>query len=235
MCIRDSYDMWKSGVTLVTWFTLRDQPISTSPYQSGLYYRGASLATDRPKPAFTAFRFPFVAFPARGAIFVWGRTPASKAGSVRIEQHGSSGWAPVGRLTANRYGIFSSTVKAKGRGPLRAVFAATAEKSLPFGLVSPPDRTYQPFGSTALGGGAQGSLESAAASQYVELAPTPVGGAAIAAGGSGAAGGPGSALAAAADAVTTGGDGSLWLIAGLVALTALLAVSGRGSFRAQRR
>ena len=76
------YRMWSDGVSLVTWFTIRDHPITTSPYQSGLYFAGSSPDRDRPKPALTAFRFPFVAFADDGRISVWGRTPLSAAATV---------------------------------------------------------------------------------------------------------------------------------------------------------
>ena len=58
------YRMWNQGVSLVTWFMLRDQPFTPStPFQAGLYFRGEDgVASDKPKMALTAFRFPFVAF-----------------------------------------------------------------------------------------------------------------------------------------------------------------------------
>jgi hypothetical protein len=139
------YRMWSAGVSLVTWFTLRDQPVTTSPYQSGLYFRGSSLAADRPKPALTGFRFPFVAFPRSNKVFVWARAPAGNAASIVVEQRGSSGWRRLGVLHANRVGIASATLPAHGRGPVRGRIGKDA--SLPFALVAPPDRVYQPFGS----------------------------------------------------------------------------------------
>lgn len=139
------YRMWSDGVSLVTWFTLRDQPVHTSPYQSGLYFRGSSLAGDRPKPALTAFRFPFVAFVRSSKVFVWARAPAQKGGTVSVEQHASSGWRRVAVLHANAVGIVSATLTTKGRGSLRARIGG--DTSLPFSLVPPPDHVYQPFGS----------------------------------------------------------------------------------------
>jgi hypothetical protein len=139
------YRMWSAGVSLVTWFTLRDQPVRTSPYQSGLYFRGTSLARDRSKPALTAFRFPFVAFPRAKKVFVWARTPSGKSATIVVEQRSSSGWRRVGVLHANRVGIGSATLPARGRGPLRGRIGNDA--SLPFSLVAPPDHVYQPFGS----------------------------------------------------------------------------------------
>src|SRR5664280_3355669 len=61
------YQMWGSGVSLVNWFILRDQPLESSLYQSGLYYAGSSISSDRAKPVLRAFRFPFVAFPQIGS------------------------------------------------------------------------------------------------------------------------------------------------------------------------
>ncbi len=230
------YEMWSSGVSLVTWFTLRDEPFASSPYQSGLFYRGPSLARDRPKPAFTAFRFPFVAFPAGKSISVWGRAPAGKPGAVRIEQHGPGGWSLVARLEANRVGIFSAELTTRKRGPLRAVLAADGESSLPFGLVSPPDRAYQPFGSPVPRTSTRASSASSAVSEYVELVPTAGGDAAAAVGGdSTSGGGPGSVLGAVADAVTAGGSGAVVLGGVLLALTAALGIAAVVGGRSGRR
>jgi len=139
------YRMWSAGVSLVTWFLLRDQPVHTSPYQSGLYFRGPSFAYDRPKPALTAFRFPFVAFAQSKKVFVWARTPTGKGGTIVVEQHGSSGWRRVAALRANRVGIASATFAMRAHGALKARIGGNT--SLPFSLVPPPDQVYQPFGS----------------------------------------------------------------------------------------
>src|SRR5207248_1699459 len=132
------YRMWSAGVSLVTWFTLRDQSVRTSPYQSGLYFRGGSLAADRPKPALTAFRFPFVAFPRAKHVFVWARTPTGRAATIVVEQRGSSGWRRLGTLHANRVGIASATLPAQGRGTVRGRIGNDA--SLPFSPVAQPAR-----------------------------------------------------------------------------------------------
>jgi hypothetical protein len=143
------YRMWSAGVSLVTWFTLRDHPTRTSPYQAGLYFRGASIAGDSEKPAYTAFRFPFVAFTEADPpnVVVWGRTPGGVPGTVVVEQYVASGWEPLVVLSADRVGIFSAELRAKGRGSLRARLPGEGATSLPFSLVRPPDRIYQPFGS----------------------------------------------------------------------------------------
>jgi hypothetical protein len=132
------YRMWQAGVSLVTWFMIRDEELGKSPFQSGLYYfDGPNWTLDRPKPALAAFRFPFVAFPSRGKVFVWGRTPSGKPGRVIVEQATGGPWKRVSTLTANRYGIFSSRLKAKPVGRMRARIAGA--QAVPFALAKPPD------------------------------------------------------------------------------------------------
>jgi hypothetical protein len=219
------YRMWSAGVSLVTWFTLRDQPLATSPYQSGLYYLGSSFESDRPKPALTAFRFPFVAFPDSGRVDVWGRTPTSAAGSVAVEQEQATAWRRVATLQADGDGIFQGRVRASGPGPFRATYLATGSTSLPFSLVSPPDHSYQPFGAvlTPLKGI---SGTNAAVSQYVEQIPTAAGGAPVGPSQTAqASAAPSSKLAAAGLAV---GDASrsrmILFLVGLAGITLALAL-----------
>jgi hypothetical protein len=140
------YRMWSSGVSLVTWFTLRDQPMSTSFYQSGLYYRGAKLAADRPKPHLTAFRFPVVAFREGSQVRVWGRAPAGRAGAVVVEQRVGGRWKRLGILRTSRHGIFETRFRTSLRGDIRARFASAQAVSLPFSLKKVPDRFFNPFG-----------------------------------------------------------------------------------------
>jgi hypothetical protein len=140
------YRMWNSGVSLVTWFTLRDQPFSQGPYQSGLYrWRGPKLENDRPKPALTAFRFPFVAFRNGNRVFTWGRTPAGKPARVVVEQASRGEWKRLVQVRTDRYGIFSRVVRTASAGRLRSRMGRDA--SLPFSLSRPRDFFVAPFGS----------------------------------------------------------------------------------------
>ena len=84
------YRMWLSGVSLVTWFRVKDEPIKTSRHQTGLYF---SLSPGDDKPALRAFQFPFVAYRSHGVITGWGRTPNSAPGYVVIEHPTGSSWA----------------------------------------------------------------------------------------------------------------------------------------------
>jgi hypothetical protein len=143
------YRMWRSGASAVVWFALRDEPAPPgSVFQSGLWYRGASFAQDRPKPTLQAFRFPLVAFPERGRVFVWGRTPAGRPGIVIVERSFRGGWARLGRLTTNEHGIFTTRFRVAARtGFVRARFVGSKESARPFSLVHPGEYTYNPFGS----------------------------------------------------------------------------------------
>lgn len=140
------YRMWQHGVTLVTWLTLRDQPLTTSFFQSGLYYYAASLAADRPKPALQAFRFPLVAFSEPGRVRVWGRTPAGRPGAVVVEQTFKGGWKRLGALRTDRYGIFEARFRGSTKGWIRATIVATRERAVPFSLRRVADRFFNPFG-----------------------------------------------------------------------------------------
>ncbi len=144
------YRMWRSGVTLVTWFSLRDEPLYQSFFQSGLFFRGASLTTARPKPAFTAFRFPVVGIPIEHGFRVWGRTPSGKPGRVIVEQSFKGGWNRLAILRTDRFGIFQKSFERRATGRVRAQLAGFPERATPFGLRRLADRGYNPFGKTTL-------------------------------------------------------------------------------------
>jgi hypothetical protein len=145
------YRMWRAGVSLVTWFQLRDSAAGNRPhndvFESGLYYRcDGGVACDSPKPSLEAFRFPFVAFRSGGSAKVWGRTPPGHAGKVVVEQLRGRGWRKVKSFRARGSGTFSGRVRRHGRGALRARLRDGGEQSVPFSLVRPPDRPVNPFG-----------------------------------------------------------------------------------------
>jgi hypothetical protein len=147
------YRMWRNGISLVTWFRIRDASAGVPGehlFQSGLYFDcdgGPECWT--PKPSLTAFRFPFVAFTSREGVLVWGRTLFGRRGRVVTEQRGSS-WRRVATLSSDRYGIFMRTLSASRRGYMRArllpAAGQAAELSAPFSLKRVPDRPVNPFG-----------------------------------------------------------------------------------------
>jgi hypothetical protein len=144
------YRMWSADVSLVTWFTLRDEPLTASFYQSGLFFGGTSLAMARPKPAFTAFRFPVVGVPILHGFLVWGRSPLGNAGRVIIEQSFKGGWNRLATVTPDQFGIFQRSFRRPATGSVRAELAGRPDRAIPFVLRRLPDRSYNPFGKTTL-------------------------------------------------------------------------------------
>jgi hypothetical protein len=144
------YRMWKAGVSLVTWYKLRDDDARGHPnpevFQCGLYFRCTTLACDKPKPSVRAFRFPFVAFRSGRRVFVWGRTPHGKRARVNVQQRVGSRWKRLRTLKTDTYGIIERRIPTRRRGALRAVLRGGADFSVRFSLRRPPDRPVNPFG-----------------------------------------------------------------------------------------
>ncbi len=142
---------WSAGVDHFFWFSLRDEAREGRPtseaLESGLYFRGSSLAADKAKPILAAFRFPFVAYPGKQLEF-WGRTPTSTPGKVRIQAKLQSGWKTVATVTAKETGIFQGRKRtsygANLKGAVRAVVGG--QKSPAFGMKPVPDFVHPPFG-----------------------------------------------------------------------------------------
>ena len=110
------YLLWRQGVDTITWFQIRDQPLSRTrgTPQSGTHYRDG-----RPKPAARAFRFPLVAERAGSATLrVWGRAPV--AGVVQIERRTESGWRLIRTVRVSAHGTFFVRIAAHGKTRLRA-------------------------------------------------------------------------------------------------------------------
>jgi len=142
------YRMWQSGVSLMTWLQLRDD-VAAGDIQSGLYFRGKTgLGSDRAKPLYRAFRFPFVGFRrSTSHLTYWGRVPAGRAGSVRIElKRGGGGWRRLAVVRANSNGLFTGTLprSVPRIGFVRAI--SKKDVSPAFSLVVPHDHAVTPFG-----------------------------------------------------------------------------------------
>jgi hypothetical protein len=147
------HTVWKAGIDTFLWYSLRDQePEPRVPFnqtlESGLYFRGATIAQDQPKEAMFAFRFPFVAYPKPKGLSYWGRTPSSGPGRVAIQLRKAGGWRTARVTHADSAGIFHGLIPRRygrnRRGAARAVFAGGA--SIPFSMRPVPDFPQPPFG-----------------------------------------------------------------------------------------
>jgi hypothetical protein len=137
------YVMWRSGVSLVTWFKVIDVDPRHSYFQSGLYFQGGAA-----KPIRRAFRFPVVALPKPGGTLVWGRTPYGVSQRVLIERMTGGRWRRLAVLTSGGNGIFKKTFPLPPTGNIRAQLVRTGERSAPFGAAPVPEQFFNPFGST---------------------------------------------------------------------------------------
>jgi hypothetical protein len=122
------FELWRQGVSAVVWWYLRDQAPGAAGFgatqQSGLFYREG-----RPKPAYRAFRFPFVAVrDKQGRLLLWGKAPAP--GRVAVERRTRHGWEPLAHLIAGPSRVF---LKRMGTGGgLRARARQGGETSVPW-------------------------------------------------------------------------------------------------------
>jgi hypothetical protein len=110
------------GVSAVLWYLVRDQPPPYSlNYTSGVYFRNG-----KPKPSYTAYRFPLVVMPAGQSAQIWGITPVS--GTVQVQHRIGSSWRTVTRFNRGAGKIFSRNVSNLPKGQYRAT--VDGQKSL---------------------------------------------------------------------------------------------------------
>lgn len=148
------YRAWDAGISHFFWYSLRDEapdPMRafSESLESGLYFRGPTVAEDRPKPNMYAFRFPLVASARKDGFFYWGRTPNSRGGKVvlAVLEHGR--WRRAGMARASGNGIFTGTIEGSYGGNRRGMVKALyrREQSPPFSLHPVRDFHQAPFGN----------------------------------------------------------------------------------------
>jgi hypothetical protein len=130
------YEMWRSGVSLVSWFTVLDTA-SADIGGGGLY-----SSSGRPKLMLRAFAFPFVASTSRTSGFAWGRVPLPGRVWVTVQRGTGRGWRTVGRARTTVDRTFSVRFRADGSGVYRARVIG-GPTSLPYdSRPIPPKRTH---------------------------------------------------------------------------------------------
>jgi hypothetical protein len=112
------YELWSEGVSVVTWYLIRDQPPIPSygaSYQSGMYYLNGTA-----KPAQRAFRFPLVVDRRKaGEPVVWTLVPAS--GTLRIEGQIGGRWVVVLSTHVTPHEVLARHLPASPSERFRAV------------------------------------------------------------------------------------------------------------------
>ena len=123
--------VWKAGATVAINQLIRD--VENPPVGLRYGYNGGLFFQDgRPKPALTAFRFPFVTW--RGAstakgktakrkksakLLAWGKAPVGGTLSIQRQQGGS--WRTVKTLSVSPGSVFTTRFALAGKQRLRAV------------------------------------------------------------------------------------------------------------------
>jgi hypothetical protein len=116
------YVFWKQGVSLVTWWNIRDDHYSpgwVNTLASGIYYAGATPAQDTPKTSYTAYTFPFTAYRTNGVAQLWGMAPT--AGPVSIQVETGTTWNTAITLQAGASRIFDGQLLVGMGTNVRAV------------------------------------------------------------------------------------------------------------------
>jgi hypothetical protein len=112
------YLLWKQGARTVINLQLQDAPFAVEqPFAytaTGIFFADGS-----PKPAYTAFRFPFVT-ERRGkkTLQAWGKSPAD--GRLTIERKRKGGWQRVKRMGVRDGQVFQANLRLRGQPRLRA-------------------------------------------------------------------------------------------------------------------
>jgi hypothetical protein len=118
------YLLWRQGAKVAINLQARDPR-----YQQGApqVYAGLYFSDGAPKPALTAFRFPFVTDrKSKGALRAWGKAP--EGGRVTIQRKRGGRWRAVKRLRVGAGKVFSTKLRLRGKQRLRAVVGG--ERSL---------------------------------------------------------------------------------------------------------
>jgi len=122
------YLFWKAGASAAINFAIQDStlyPVTRNGYQSGLYFLDGS-----PKPALTAFRFPFVTERIDAqTLRAWGKAP--EGGTLSIQRQQGADWVTIKQLQVSKGAVFDTELRSSGPFPATALRATVgASQSL---------------------------------------------------------------------------------------------------------
>lgn len=112
------YVLWRQGASVVVNLQVMDLPFDPGNAHADTS-TGVFFADGRPKPALTAFRFPFVVDRRKSGLIAWGVVPES--GRLRIQQKvAGSRWRTVRSLRVDDREVFETQLR-RGDGRFRAM------------------------------------------------------------------------------------------------------------------
>jgi hypothetical protein len=120
------YLWWRAGAQAVLNFLVRDASNSGGATDvPAIFGTGVFFQDGTPKPAYDAFRFPFVADrKSKGKVFAWGKAPAT--GALEIQRQVPDGWQTVKQLSVTDGAVFTASLHIRGAATLRAVVGSDA-------------------------------------------------------------------------------------------------------------
>jgi hypothetical protein len=134
------YLFWKDGAKTAINLQLVDAPYDKDTART-TFQAGLLLEDGTPKPAYGAFRFPFVTERrSKKKLFAWGKSPA--AGKLTIEKKRGKGWKKVKRVRVRDGQVFTTKLRARGKGTYRARIGA--DTSLPWKQGKKKDKIIEP-------------------------------------------------------------------------------------------
>jgi hypothetical protein len=112
------YALWRAGASTVIYLSMLDGPYHPDAFtevsSSGLLFEDGT-----PKPAFTAFRFPFVTTRVKhGKLIGWGRAPTG--GKLRIRGKRFGHWKTVAQVRVDAGDVFKTRLPADTGRRVRA-------------------------------------------------------------------------------------------------------------------
>jgi hypothetical protein len=117
---QEMFLLWKDGASVVVNARIRDASEvigRLGGFNSGLYF-----ADGTPKPALTAYSFPFVTERIRkGRLRAWGRSPAT--GQLLMQRKRRGRWVTAKKLHVGQNVVFVAKLRARGKVALRASVA----------------------------------------------------------------------------------------------------------------
>jgi hypothetical protein len=136
------YEMWRAGVSLVSWYTLQDYPAADNNQTTVTPGAGLETSSGRPKLMLQAFAFPVVAAVTAGRGFVWGRAPVTHAVRVVVQRSVNHRWVRLVTVRTGADGVFRVRFSATGVGRYRAAVSGGPVSLTYNSSPIPPKRTH---------------------------------------------------------------------------------------------
>jgi hypothetical protein len=120
------HSLWKQGAGAVIWLQVIDTPVEADGV--GGYQTGLLTADGAEKPAFQAFRFPFVVErKSKRKATVWTISPTS--GTVQIQEKGKKGFRTIAKVGARQGVPVQEQVKVSRNATLRGLIGGEASRT----------------------------------------------------------------------------------------------------------